>query len=217
MKRVSELIKRSCPSYQDLSKDVYAYNYDNKWDKPMYKGNAVFEELKKKYGHQSLTRDMIINLFKQGKYFDGFLCAMVWGNMGTYMGGKKRFESVFDNSNKDKIDNVVALLKNGDIENAYTSLCNKEQNGIRGLGMSFFTKLLYFAGASINNLPFQPLIYDRIMDQRYTRILSIIGKNKPRGEYNRYKDYCKRMEELRKLLDLQSVGQVEALLFTHAI
>jgi hypothetical protein len=55
------------------------------------------------------------------------------------------------------------------------------------------------------------------MSQRYTRILSITGENKPRGEYKRYKDYCEKMEELRKLLDLQLVGQVEALLFTHAI
>ena len=217
MKRVAALIQNKYPNYQELAKGMYNNNYDDKWEKPMYKGNSVFEELKKKYGHLSLTRNMIVDLFKQGKYFDGFLCAMVWGNMGTYRGGKKRFQSVFDNSNKNKIDNVVAMLMNGDIENAYISLCDKNENGIIGLGVSFFTKLLYFAGASINNLPFQPLIYDRIMSQRYTRILSIIGENKPRGEYDRYKDYCEKIEELRKLLKLQSVGQVEALLFTYAI
>lgn len=179
----------------------------------MYQGNTEFKTIKGKYGNTPLTRDFIIDLFNSGKYYEGFLCAMVWGNIGTYQGGSKRFESVFNANNKNKINNVVNKVQNGYIDKAYCSLCKGGENYIAGLGEAFFTKLLYFAGMTNVTLTPKPLIFDRNMKDIYKQLLSFIGASMPKGELNRYLDYCEKMEELRYLLKLPTAGHVEALLF----
>lgn len=209
---VTIIINMKGSDYVDSANTAFGTDYSSKWNKPMYQKNEEFLRIKDLYGNMSLKREMIIDLFKQGKYFDGFLCAMVWGNMGTYRGGANRFNSVFDDSNKDKINRVVELVRSGDVEKAYLSLCDKTQNGIKGLGEAFFTKLLYFAGASQDLKP-MPLIYDSKMRIVYKKILSILGQNPPRGAFERYWDYYTKMEELRSLLNLPTAGHVEALLF----
>lgn len=211
------------------------YNDDNKqqWEKKMYnrekeenKGYKEFQRIKRLYEYNPLTkeripltRDMIIDLFKQGKYFDGFLCAMVWGNIGTYQGGRQRFEDIFNESNKEKINRVVELVRSGDVEKAYLSLCDKTQNGngIKGLGEAFFTKLLYFAGMSRIAMKPKPLIFDRNIRIAYNNILSILGEKPHKGAFNRYWDYCTKMDELCFLLKLPTAGHVEALLFKQEI
>lgn len=219
MKKIADLIKTNFPKYKKLARTEFNRNFKAKWDKPMYKGNSTFETLKEEYSGKELNRQMIIDLFREGKCYDGFLCAMVWGNMGTYRGGRKRFDGVFNTVNEPairaKINSVVDLLQKGKIKEAYLSLCDKTDNGIIGVGEAFFTKLLYFAGAGINtDLHPEPLIFDRNMREVYYAIVKNAGE-KNRGA--KYFDYCNKMEELRKLLGLQTAGHVEALLFSRDV
>ncbi|MBQ7258424.1 MAG: hypothetical protein IJS57_00580 [Paludibacteraceae bacterium] len=224
MERIATLIQIQCPDYKSLASCVYNYSYSHQWCNPIYQGNPIFEELKRKYGTIPLDRQMIINLFAHGKYYDGFLCALVWGNFCSRLdrNGKVIFESIFDANIKieicDKINSVIEYLQNQDIENAYRSLDDKKKNGIDGIGQSFFTKLLYFAGSTVNNLSLQPLIFDDIMANVYKNILTIldvIAEHKTGYPY--YETYLKRMDELARLLKLNTTGHVEALLFSPDI
>lgn len=219
MNRIAQLITTKFPEYKELAQKEFYRNFHDRWDKPMYQENDVFKVLKRKYGMKPLTRQMIIDLFCHGDYYDGFLCAMVWGNMGTYQGGRKRFNGVFNMANEPtiraKVNSVVDLLQEGKIEEAYRSLCDKTYNGIIGVGEAFFTKLLYFAGSGVNtDLYPEPLIFDRNMREVYYAIVKGIEKNK---RDTIYFDYSYKMEELSKLLGLQTAGHVEALLFRQDI
>lgn len=223
MNDIADLTKTYFPDYKRIASNAYNIDYGNLWEKPMYQSNSTFLKLKQKYGSKPLNRDSIINLFNQGKYYEAFLCAMVWGNFGTYLGGKTRFNEVFDAANKTTIENningVINLLQQGNVACAFNSLCNNNCYKINGVGISFFTKLLYFAGASITNPPLnpQPLIFDSVMKGVYEKILKRINATKPKGLVNQYIDYCNKMEQLRSLINLPTVGHVEALLFDKKV
>ena len=223
MDRFIQLIKKKFPNYEELAKEAYGREYNHQWERPMYQGNATFDRLKSKYGDKPLTRQIIIDLFKEKNYYDGFLCAMVWGNIGTYQNGRQRFESVFDDKNKAKIclkiERVIDLLEKGDLEKAYFSLFNKKTedgNAIDGVGEAFFTKLLYFAGEN-TSLKVKPLIYDNNIKIFYNNLLNRLNEIRPRGAYNRYIDYCNKMEIAKEELRLPSSGYVEALFFRQDI
>lgn len=224
MKGFTDLIKKNFPNYKELAKEAFDRDYDHQWERPMYQDNTTFKELKNKYGNKHLTRQLIIDLFKDKKYYEGFLCAMVWGNIGTYQNGRQRFESVFNKNNEkeisDKIDSVIKLLNEGDIENSYLSLFDKNPekgNAINGVGEAFFTKLLYFSGASIEKLNIKPLIYDNNIRIFYYNLLNKLNESRPRGAFNRYIDYCTKMDIAKEMLELPNSGYVEALLFRKDI
>ena len=220
MERFTNLVIQNFPNYKELAKEAFERNYNHQWERPMYQVNASFERLKGKYGNMPLTRKVIIELFRAKHYYEGFLCAMVWGNIGTYQNGRQRFESVFDDNNKEvislKLERVINLLEIGDFNTAYCSLFDSNQengNAISGVGESFFTKLLYFAGANCNRLAIKPLIFDNNIKVFYKRLLNMLNERTPRGAFNRYIDYCSKMDAAARLLGLQNSGYVEALLF----
>ena len=227
MKTTADLIREKL-SLQNFAEGLYELSYNSLWYRKMYNENDVFKQLKNKYKDISLNRQMIINLFKEGNYYDGFLCAMVWGGIGSNVKGKEIFNSVFSKKNQagisKKIEHIVQILKDVSKEPkerviiAYLSLTDKTENGIEGIGESFYTKILYFAGAGIDSLTLKPLIFDRHMRDVYKKLtnksdLQEIGK----PAEQQYVDFCCKMEELRKQLNLSSAGHVEALLFQPTI
>ena len=82
----------------------------------MYQKNSVFVKLKEKHGQENskvTTRSQIIELFKKEEYYDGYLCALVWGNIGTFQNGRKNFNNAFSISEKDcktRIGNVKLMI-----------------------------------------------------------------------------------------------------------
>ena len=219
MKAIAQLIKTSLPDYEKKAEEAYNRPLNHLWNKEMYIGNPAFEKLKNNYMDKDLTRDRIFELFREKKYYDGFLCAMVWGNIGTYRGGEKHFTDVFNANQQnieDKIESVINILQAKNIKEAYYSLCYKHDNKIDGIAESFFTKLLYFASADISGLPFQPLIYDKKMAKIYEKILYRLGTGqKPTIGYNNYANYCYTIEKLNQELKLKNAGYLEALLFQY--
>ena len=58
-----------------------------------------------------------------------------------------------------KLEAVKNFIDNNQIKEAFQSMCHKKSNKIDHIGISFFTKVLYFMGYDkISNMP---LIYDR--------------------------------------------------------
>ena len=212
MNKISKVIKETLTINQ-LAQNFFDMNYAEQWEKAKYDSFDSFKRLKEMYKEIPLTRTMIINLFAEGKFYDGFLCAMVWGNIGNNIKGSEIIKFVFDEKNEGFIVNTIKLvmeqLQKGDIHEAYATL-NEGDHKISGVGESFFTKLLYFAGATIDNLSPKPLIYDRNMDIVYKATKGKEIKKKP---VERYLDYCKMMEEIKESLGLPTSGHVEALLF----
>lgn len=224
MKQIAYLIQTKLPNYKEYAFCAYNMPYNHLWEETKYmnwSNGTSFINLKAQYSNVPLNRQMIIDLFRIGKYYDGFLCAMVWGNIGTNLGGKKCFNNVFSTTNKTviekKIINVISLLQNGNITQAYQSLLSGGKNKIAGIREAFFTKLLYFAGGSICGLTPQPLIFDSVMQGLYKNFPNNNGSQPSRRLVNVYIDYCTKMEELRKLFFLPTAGHVEALLFCSGI
>lgn len=227
MKRIANLIQTKLPNYKDFA--ICAYNmpynhqwWENKyirWEKSLIK--TPFTNLRNSYATLPLNRQMIMDLFRNDNYYDAFLCAMIWGNIGANLSGQKCFTSVFCKDNKADIEqhlsNVIDLLQKKEVVQAYQSLLWGGTNKIDGVGESFFTKLLYFAGGSICDLNPQPLIYDSVMHEVYKKFQNKIGFQTPQGFVNEYMDYCTKMDELRNLLSLPTAGHVEALLFMPGI
>lgn len=213
-------------SLQNLAEGLYEMSYTSLWKRKMYNENKVFEQLRKKYGETPLNRQMIINLFKDENFYDGFLCAMTWGGIGSNVKGKAIFNSVFSKGNQKciskKIKRVAQILNDESKESeeririAYLSLVDKNENGIEGIGESFYTKILFFVGAGIESLTLKPLIYDRHMKDAYQNLLDkpITKAEQP---IEQYIDYCRKMEVLREQLNFPSSGHVEALLFQPTI
>ena len=83
-----------------------------------------------------------------------------------------------------RLERVIDLLVNGDLNTAYSSLLDSNQengNAISGVGESFFTKLLYFAGANCDCLAIKPLIFDNNIKIFYRRLLNMLNEGSPRG------------------------------------
>lgn len=226
MMAIANLIKNKL-SLLNFAEGLYGLNYKSLWNRPMYNMNNVFLQLKDKYKKIPLNRQTIINLFKEEKYYDAFLCAMIWGGIGSNVTGKEIFNSVFSEDNQasicEKIERVVQIIKDESkepedrIQIAYLSLADKDKNGIEGIGESFYTKILYFAGAGIESLTLKPLIYDRNMRDAYKLLMNRLNLPEIKEPLEQYIDYCRKMEELRDLLNFLSSDQVEALLFQPVI
>lgn len=212
-------IKTKYPDYKSLACNDFNRQHDL-WGRPMYQGNPVFQCLKQTYGDATegkvTTRQQIIDLFKDEKYYEGYLCALVWGNIGTYPGGRTRFEEAFSTSQKEvaaKIVRIRAMIENNNLEEAFDSMLPGGQNTLPGLGVSFFTKILYFVGATVN-CNVKPLIFDVTSLKICERLYKDAGVLKTaRQTKKHYIWFCTKMKGLSALLGLPTPGHLEAFLF----
>ena len=216
--RLEEEIKKSFPNYKNLANCCFNRSHDL-WERPMYQGNPVFVVLKEKHGKDNskvTTRSQIIELFKEGEFYDGYLCALVWGNIGTYQNGRQNFNNAFSISKEDcvkKISDIKLKIAKNDIPGAFNSMCRGRNNCIPGLGVSFFTKILYFVGATLENST-KPLIFDSMSLKILNRIYKDAGiLRQARQTTQCYIDFCREMNSITKALDLPTPGHLEAFLF----
>lgn len=216
--KLSEEIKAKFPNYQELAECCFNRSHDL-WERRMYQNNATFLLAKERYGikaNKITTREQIIKLFKKEKYYDGFLCAMVWGKIGTFQNGREHFENAFsaDRINViNAIKSVQGYIKKGEIDKAFNSMCINEANYIPGLGVSFFTKVLYFVGASCDCAE-KPMIFDATSIKILNRIYH---DEKVRGKaYQNCRHYIVFNQEMARIsteLQLPTPGHLEAFLF----
>ncbi|MBP5518787.1 MAG: hypothetical protein J6X91_09050 [Bacteroidales bacterium] len=217
-KSLVDEIKSRFPNYKELAKCDFNRCHDL-WERPMYQENPFFRRVKSIYGtrgNRVTTRQQIIDLFAEKRYFYGYLCALVWGNIGTFNRGREHFNNAFSITPQ-KLRSIVLRLEqkllNGEIGQAFDSMCNGGENRIDGLGVSFFTKILYFLGASIK-CNIRPLIFDTKSVQILNRLYRDTNtKGKARQSRKHYVEFCSRMSILSKELGLPTAGHLEAFLF----
>ena len=120
---------------------------------------------------KKLTRQDVFDIFKKDLY-KGYVAAMLWGGLGADGNTKKSFSSAMGYSRveiESRLNDVLSLYNNGNIEIAFKSFLPSRKgqpeygsNKINGVGVSYFTKILYFlAPLAAKPLPVTPLIYDK--------------------------------------------------------
>lgn len=119
---------------------------------------------------EELNRDIIIDAFNKNDYFKAFVLAMMWGGINATRPSQKGnkittnfYKSLIEGkeSISNKIERIVNLINENEIEKAYLSMMPENENQIQGIGESYFTKLFYFISCNNNNITVKPLIYDK--------------------------------------------------------
>ena len=217
--KLAEEIRTKFPNYLELAGCCFNRSHDL-WERPMYQNNETFLSAKARYGTDGInkvtTRKQIIDLFKKKEYYDGFLCSMVWGNIGTFQNGREHFESAFS-ANKEKVIDAIKGAREhivkGEIDGAFVSMCKNGENYIPGLGVSFFTKVLYFVGTSCDCRE-KPLIFDSTSIKILNRIYyDDKVRIKAYQSCRHYQIFNQRMARISAELKLPTPGHLEAFLF----
>ena len=144
-----------------------------------------------------ITRQLVIDAFS--KYFDGnqsdpvvpFALAMIWGYGNNNRGVSFTNSFINQEQTKDQIKNGLHYLKEDLWSNSLNSF-----NKIKNLGISYSSKVMYFAGRSLKRENYK---YPLIFDNRVAN--SIIGLSTPKElrdlveisrkqKFNSYMEYC---------------------------
>jgi hypothetical protein len=127
-----------------------------------YKGfrQGVMVRLGKKFQNRTITREQLIKMFTLWK--DPVLCliaAMVWGSIKP-----KHLRSLLRMGEKPllrKMNALRLLVRSGELEQAFDACQAGGPLKLRGVGLSFFTKLFFFIGQEPPVLQPIPLIFDK--------------------------------------------------------
>ena len=126
-----------------------------------------------------------------------FLLTMIWGFSDTGYGTYRTNKYIVSNDNLKLIKESVDAVKLNDIESAFAKL-----KKIKGLGISYISKVLYFASKAAGNKD-----YVLIFDNRVARSLININTDKditdlvniyPSDKYEDYIKYNKLMHVIAK-------------------
>lgn len=152
---------------------------------------------------QAQTREEVRQLCRNEEFplLYRYICAMAWGNQGA---GKSRRYAQLAWAGRERLEPLLAAIAAGSISRAaaYESFCGG--GAVKGLGPSYFTKLLYF---------FWPEERCYIMDQWSARSVNYLTGEKlvrmsanyvaPSNDGERYDRYCLAVESLASLADAE--------------
>lgn len=178
-------------SLNPLEKSVFMYQ-TSKW----LGLNEEFKSLITSFENEKITRAHIIQAFEdyylnKGSYIRPFLLTMVWGFANSGYGNFRTNKYLSETKNLAFIKRAIDEVKDNNIEQAFNSL-----NEIKGLGVSFISKVLYFASRAAK-IEQYALIFDirvaKSLVQLTTpkevfQVLNISPSNKYE-DYKKYNDY----------------------------
>ena len=168
------------------------------WSKLSIAQKKVIADFKEK----TITRAHIIKAYKD-YYKNGtdvlrpFLLTMIWGFADTGYGTHRTKKYIDSKPNLKLIKESIDAVKEKDIESAFAKL-----KKIKGLGISYISKVLYFASKAANHKD-----YVLIFDIRVARSLININTDKeiaklvniyPSDKYEDYVAFNKLMHDLAK-------------------
>jgi hypothetical protein len=173
--------------------------------------NEEYKSLIKSFENEKITRAQIITAFEDYylnscNHIMPFLLTMVWGFAKSGYGNFRTNNYLSRQENLERIKSAIDKVKDNKIEQAFNSL-----NEIDGLGVSFISKVLYFASraAKIEQ-------YALIFDIRVAN--SLVQLTTPKEVFeivnvspsNKYKDYKKYNDYIHSLaskynLDAESI------------
>jgi hypothetical protein len=174
------------------------------------------KKLIKDFEDKEITRGDVIQAYET-YYKDGtdvmipFLLAMVWGFADTGYGTHRTNNYLNNTENIEKIKQSVDAIKNHDIKKAFKTL-----KKIKGLGVSYITKVLYFASKAAGFERYT-LIFDirvaKSLVQLTTpsKIFEIVSVS-PSSKYEDYEKYNNLLHRLAHEYDLEA-DAIELFLF----
>lgn len=125
--------------------------------------NQDYKDLIKRFEDKEISRQDVIDAYKgyyndnTNGYMKAFLLTMVWGFADTGYGPHRTNNYISNEENKDKIKKTLDLI-NENNEDSLKKAFNQLKK-IKGLGISYLTKILYFATRS-KNIDSYVLIFD---------------------------------------------------------
>ena len=171
-------------------------------------------------GGSKLGRKQLFWAYQGDDLYSAFIATLMWG--GDFRHYSQKFEAGKDVISS-KLRHVKELMTNGEVDGAFSSMLNSQANYIKGVGMTYLTKILYFLGDGNN-----ALVFDSVMRDVYYHIFNDFDeeKNYPsRGqEWADYSDYVAKMNKLKehfsdgykRVCDEElTAGHIEAFIFQH--
>jgi hypothetical protein len=115
------------------------------WPQPLIQFNPLYKKLISDFEDKSICRADVIPAFKeyyssQGDAMRAFMLTMVWGFSDTGYGTHRANTYISVPSNIELIKKAIDSVKQSDLKSAFNDL-----KKIKGLGVSYITKALYFA------------------------------------------------------------------------
>ncbi len=215
-------------------KDIYKKSFDN-IDNVVFK-EVLIEFMKK----DELERTDIFNEVEEGHLYKAFFMIILWG--GIFQSNLnwviKSIEEDDKNKQKDsknktlteKLQDTSHLVNIGDIHSAFRKMTTNTpgNNRIKGINVSFLTKILYFFDSSRRGE--KALIFDKWSKLEHCALIASSNENysdyyhieksdknnikievvRGKDEYELYKDYIKRMNKLEV-----PAGKLEEFLFGY--
>ena len=187
---------------------------------------------------EALDRNTVLSyIHPNADLYKGFVACMLWGGINAEWPKENRKATnaykAFTYPKKyvvEKLKSVKEYLNNKNIDAAFSSMANPNDNKIPGIGVSFYTKLLYFM-SPIEITP-KPLIFDKwstyihcaiLIDEQKENVLNYYkGVNKDRtlskvkNQIELYKDYLEIMRKTAEENKIDDVSKLEAYLFGFA-
>ena len=191
---------------------------------------------------EELDRDTVRSYFEEDDFYKGFIACMLWGGINAtrcskgHEGDLKTTDAykAFTHERKkvvEKLNSVKEYLNDGRIDKAFSSMADPKENHIPGIGVSFFTKLLYYL--SPKGVTPRPLIYDKwstyihcalLIDYQKEKALDFYkGVNKDgtlsnvKKHAELYKDYLEIMKRTAEKNEIEDAAKLEAYLFGFAL
>ena len=140
----------------------------------------IIDEL---WDRKNLSRSDIFDFFQRGDIYKGYIASMLWGGLGadkTRWNNLKKALSTEKEEIEKRLKRILNLLANDKFEDAFKSMY--DENKIEGIGVSYFTKLLYFLYPH-REKSLVPLIYDKWGWHIHAALLFEDGKTEKIFEY----------------------------------
>ncbi len=196
-----------------LQESAYIYN-PKRWEKL----DSYAQQLVKHFEKKPITRQDIITAFAQ--YYNNkasmlypFTLAMLWGFGDTGYGTYRTNAYLSKPESINQITAALAAVKNNNIKQAYGLLQH-----IKGLNISYISKLLYFASRACNHTT-----YCLIFDIRVARALVSLATQPiiasfievtPSSKYSDYEQYNTLLHQWAKTLAVPAEN-IECFLFDY--
>jgi hypothetical protein len=193
-------------------KDSKCEYKSNKWEKL----NEDFKPLIEDFKNKEITREDVINAYKdyfadnKNAYMKPFLLTMIWGFGDTGYGTYRTNNYISD---KEKIKNALDLINNNNadcLEKAFAELKN-----IKGLGISYLTKILYFAtkakGFEKYAIIFDIRVARALIKLTAPEVYELVSVS-PSSKFEHYKRFITIIHDIAEQNDVQA-DQLELYLF----
>jgi len=184
--RINSLPPQNLPAWNS--------NYDNK----VFNIFPVMGNLRRKFPNKIISRADIVNLFRSGNSYLGFVAAMVWGYINAsrprVSGGDRTTTNLYralshpEQKVLNAIKNAEHYFTMGDFRTPFKYMMQNGRYRIPGIGYAYFTKIFFFAGQANTEIKIKPLIFDKWTSNAFFALLSQTHPNEISKFFRAVKD-----------------------------